>query len=232
MTSARKDRPTLALPNSAETKLQTALAESDRDLAERDAAAESAAKQLNKTERSALARCEKVIDKGRKAFVEIGKALQQIRDKRLYRETHERFEDYCRDRWEFSKANANRVIAAAAVVDRVTPIGVTPANEAQARPLTTIDVEKVRDAWQDVLDRVPKDEDGNPKITALAVQEVVDLWRADDEPYRDEGLAEFKLDRQRESVLTWGRKQIDRWPLDHRKALVQVFRQLAKEAAE
>jgi hypothetical protein len=31
-----------------------------------------------------------------------GTALLEVRDRRLYRETHATFEDYCRERWRFS----------------------------------------------------------------------------------------------------------------------------------
>lgn len=35
-----------------------------------------------------------------RAFYEAGKALQQLRDRKLYRSTHRTFEDYCRDRFD------------------------------------------------------------------------------------------------------------------------------------
>ncbi|MBD2249183.1 hypothetical protein H6G26_38775, partial [Nostoc sp. FACHB-888] len=34
-----------------------------------------------------------------RAFFEAGKALAQLRDRRLYRSTHRTFEEYCRDRF-------------------------------------------------------------------------------------------------------------------------------------
>jgi succinate dehydrogenase/fumarate reductase-like Fe-S protein len=35
-------------------------------------------------------------------FKRVLNALRDIRDNKLYRETHETFEDYCRQRWHFS----------------------------------------------------------------------------------------------------------------------------------
>ncbi len=32
-------------------------------------------------------------------FYEVGNALLQIRDERLYRQTHSTFEEYCREKW-------------------------------------------------------------------------------------------------------------------------------------
>jgi hypothetical protein len=52
---------------------------------------------LDVDETRLLAECERIIDAGIKAFCEMGKALVIIRDRKLYRETHGTFEDYCKD---------------------------------------------------------------------------------------------------------------------------------------
>ena len=44
---------------------------------------------------------------------------------------------------------------------------VRPANEAQARPLTKLDTPSEQAAaWKEVVDTAPKDDDGEPIITA------------------------------------------------------------------
>lgn len=53
------------------------------------------------------------------AFYEAGKALAQLRDRRLYRSTHKKFEDYCRDRFRFSRDKADLMIKAVEVVDNL-----------------------------------------------------------------------------------------------------------------
>ncbi len=61
-----------------------------------------------------------------RAFYEAGKALQSLRDRRLYRSTHKTFEEYCRDRFGFERRHPYRLIDAADVVDNLTqmcPIG-------------------------------------------------------------------------------------------------------------
>ena len=45
-----------------------------------------------------LAELEKVIAKGRKTFLEVGRALMEIRDTRLYRREYSGFEEYCQTR--------------------------------------------------------------------------------------------------------------------------------------
>jgi hypothetical protein len=85
-----------------------------------------------------LAECEEVIERGLATFVEVGEALLSIRDGRLYRETHDTFESYCRERWGMSKTHANRQIEAAGVAGTLTPMGAIPTSERQARELAPV----------------------------------------------------------------------------------------------
>ena len=54
-----------------------------------------------------------------RAFYEAGRALRQLRDRRLYRSTHNTFENYCRDLFGFKRAHSYRLIEAAQVVDNL-----------------------------------------------------------------------------------------------------------------
>ncbi len=58
-----------------------------------------------------------------RAFFEAGKALTELRDRRLYRSTHKTFEEYCRDRFAHSRQQSNYLIAAAGVYENLTTIG-------------------------------------------------------------------------------------------------------------
>lgn len=82
-----------------------------------------------------LPELERVIERGQQTFIEVGRALLEIRDRRLYRETHTTFEAYCRERWGWSRHHANRHIDAALVTDALVPTGTKPENEAQARAM-------------------------------------------------------------------------------------------------
>lgn len=44
------------------------------------------------------------------ALVRMSAALRDVRDRRLYRETHDSFDGYCQERWGFSGEWANAVI--------------------------------------------------------------------------------------------------------------------------
>ncbi|MEC4812738.1 MAG: hypothetical protein SAK29_05610, partial [Scytonema sp. PMC 1069.18] len=54
-----------------------------------------------------------------RAFYEAGCALKELRDRRLYRSTHKTFEEYCRDRFHYSRDAAYLKIAAAVVCDNI-----------------------------------------------------------------------------------------------------------------
>ena len=54
-----------------------------------------------------------------RAFYEAGKALQELRDRQLYRSTHKTFEQYCAERFGFQRRHPYRLIDAADVVDNL-----------------------------------------------------------------------------------------------------------------
>jgi len=100
-----------------------------------------------------LRELEAVIERGMETFVEVGNAIREIRDSRLYRERYSSFEDYCRDRWGWGRNYANKQVVAAdtaALVGTNVPI----ANEAQARalaPLAREDPEAARAVWEEAV---------------------------------------------------------------------------------
>jgi hypothetical protein len=121
---------------------------------------------LAPAERRRLADLEQVVERGFRTFVSVGLALSEIRDQRLYRETHKSFEDYCRERWGFNDRRASQLIVASEVS---TIVGTSPPeNEAQARELAPLraDPETLREAWDEVVER-------NPGPTAADVRQVV-----------------------------------------------------------
>lgn len=123
---------------------------------------------LTVVETAKLENLEVVVAGGLKSFVEVGRALLQIRDDRLYRATHMVFEEYCQERWDMSRQRASQLIGAAGVVDAVsTIVDTVPTNEAQVRPLTKLPEEERAAAWKEAV-KVSK---GKP--TAAVVAQVV-----------------------------------------------------------
>lgn len=94
---------------------------------------------LSVSETHRLDALEGVIERGKAAFVEVGEALLEIRDRRLYRESHGTFDDYCRERWDFARSTAYQFIDAARVVSAMADIPVpAPSSERVARELAPV----------------------------------------------------------------------------------------------
>ena len=119
-----------------------------------------------------LQKCEAVIERGLKTFIEVGTALKQIKDEKLYLRDYETFDDYCRERRGFKHTYAHRLIKSAEVVEHLLPIGNTlPATESQARPLAQLPVEQQANAWANIVDEC---KERGEVITAAAVVDVVE----------------------------------------------------------
>ena len=129
---------------------------------------------LTVSETDRKAQLEATIERGMQTFVEVGLALMEIRDGRLYRAEFGTFEEYCQERWGWERRHAYRLIDAAAAVENVSnwTQNQAPANEAQARPLTSLPPAQQREAWQRVIDTAP-----NGKITAAIVTQAAQAIR-------------------------------------------------------
>ena len=99
----------------------------------------------------------------------MGIALMTIRDKRLYRDGFDTFEHYCRERWQFARNYANKLIASSQVISNLgTTVPIQPISERQARPLTKLEPEQQKEVWEKAVQTAPEG-----KITARHVQKIV-----------------------------------------------------------
>jgi hypothetical protein len=71
---------------------------------------------LTMTEAEKLREAEQIIERGQQTFIEVGKALQRIRDGRLYRVSHSSFEEYCETKWGWTRQRAYQFITATEAV--------------------------------------------------------------------------------------------------------------------
>ena len=111
-----------------------------------------------------LEELEKTIARGKKTFVEVGQALAEIRDLRLYRREYGGFDEYIQTKWGWKKAYANHVIRAADVVTSLPAETATiVANEAAARELAKVEPNQRPGVVQAIVD------EGKP-VTAAAIK--------------------------------------------------------------
>lgn len=121
---------------------------------------------LPAAEAEALARHEATIERGIQTFYEVGSALADIRDRKLYRVGYGTFEEYAEKRWQMSRPRAYQLIEAAAVVSTTVDTGLpAPENERQARELGRVPEPERAEVWAKTVERT----DGRP--TAAAVRE-------------------------------------------------------------
>ena len=119
---------------------------------------------------------ENLIARNQGHFYEIGKALKEIRDKRLYKQTlYETFEAYTRARWDMGKSQAYRLMDSYTVVNNLSPIGdILPRNEFQARPLVQLNFVEQRKVWKSFLNT-------GIEITAHNIKKFISSCKASDQ---------------------------------------------------
>lgn len=94
---------------------------------------------LTETELHKLSDLERTIEKGKQTFVEVGLALQAIRDGRLYRKDYQTFEGYCQGRWGWTGRRSVQLINSAAVVQALPKeIGTMVPTERAAREVAKL----------------------------------------------------------------------------------------------
>lgn len=109
-------------------------------------------------EQDAFAKCEAAIENLKAAFWAAGKALQIIRDARLYRVDYATFEAYCEERWGIHRRYADRLIQAWPVAEILSPIGLKKLTEGQVRELVPVNERHGMDAAVLVYRTVIEDE--------------------------------------------------------------------------
>ena len=103
-----------------------------------------------------------LINHERAKYYEIGIAIKEIREKRLYLEEEDNFDIFCRKHLGMARIQAHRYMAAARVVENLLPIGNIPLNESQARPLVNLTREEQILVFQYALDQAKIE---NRKVT-------------------------------------------------------------------
>lgn len=104
-------------------------------------------------EQERLETCEAIIRNGLKTFVQVGEALLEIRNFRLYRREFKTFEEYCEKRWGMSVRQSQRLMNASEVVENLKrdQLGVLPTSEYQVRALAALSPEFQAKIWSDAV---------------------------------------------------------------------------------
>ncbi|MEV0337748.1 hypothetical protein AB0H49_01845 [Nocardia sp. NPDC050713] len=127
---------------------------------------------LNRREQEQLSACESSIDSLRIAFWAAGRALQIVRDGRLYRARYSSFDDYVEQRWDMQRSYAHKLIRAWPLAARLHPVAPT-INEGQVRELLPVAAEHGEDAAVTVYTTIAGGPGG--KVTAGKLREAIAL---------------------------------------------------------
>src|ERR1700739_3202595 len=77
-----------------------------------------------------LSELEVIIGRGMTHFVEVGSALLEIRQGKLYKPQYSTFEAYCQERWGFSRQHASDLISSSVVFFNLsTTVDKVPSSE-------------------------------------------------------------------------------------------------------
>lgn len=152
---------------------------------------------LTTTQKDRLEVLVETINTGMQSFIEVGHALSEIWTSKLWQESADSFEEFCRLRWEFTSKRAIQLMNAGRVSDVLDDRDVTerPRNERQTRVLTQIDSDDmVVEVWEYAVETAPEAGDGSLKMTAAHVEkcraEMLGEDDDDDEGDGDEGDGE------------------------------------------
>lgn len=100
---------------------------------------------------------EKIVGLGVRASIRAAKALYEIfsyRGGALWKASHDSFESYCREKWDYGKAHSYRLKDCGDFVvdlEKQSPIGDLPANEGQVRPILDLPRESRIRVWKAVV---------------------------------------------------------------------------------
>lgn len=144
----------------------------------------------------------KTIRNGLKGFLEVGRALCEIRDRRLYGDEFDSWDQFCRACFDMTRSYASRLVSSAQCVEEMKemlPIGnktSLPIRESQVRELLRLETSEERsEAWQQAVADYPN---GSPP--AKVVREIVEE-RLPDVEWSDEDSEEEEIAPERVSAI-------------------------------
>lgn len=142
---------------------------------------------ITKSEASDLKRLEGVVSRGKKAFIEVGTALKEIRDRKLYKATHRSFAAYVEERFGFKRTYAHNLIESSEAVKSVQN------SEQIENPGQAVELAKAAPEQREaVLQEAVKSSGGKPTAKDIATARskivqgsLVDDDCCDDDDYED-----------------------------------------------
>ena len=128
---------------------------------------------LDSSEKREFKKLVGIVHVGVDAFMEAGKALSIIREKRLYREGFNTFEDFCREEFKISRIHASRLIGAFNVVKSLSDAKQLPTSERVARELASVPEEIRTKVWDRAQEMAGEGNEPDSKVVREAALEIL-----------------------------------------------------------
>ena len=106
---------------------------------------------LNIQEQERLKNCELVIQTGLETFYQVGQALLEIQESKLYRQEFNTFDEYLQGRWNFGLRHGQRFIQSFEVINNIRQIGRIPENLEQTKYLAQLDSDLQGYVWGNII---------------------------------------------------------------------------------
>ncbi|RUV94332.1 hypothetical protein EOA75_11805 [Mesorhizobium sp. M1A.F.Ca.IN.022.07.1.1] len=123
--------------------------------------------------------------------------MAEIRDAKLYRASHDTFEDYCKARWDIGRSRAYELIDQATVVKAITDAGV---NLSAVADISKRDVRELKKdlpaAAKQIKDKIKKGAAPTEATAAVIAQ----MTAKKDHPKADRKAQQVEFDRQRDEA--------------------------------
>ena len=126
---------------------------------------------LTEIERHLLDQAEAKIEHGLQTYIEVGGALLEVKERKLYREHHRSMKDYMLDRWQITRTYGHRLMTGYRIArnlvlgeegeSEMLPMGnvwgdvggrVIPPTERVARPLNVLTPAEQREVWRQLTE--------------------------------------------------------------------------------
>lgn len=129
---------------------------------------------LTDTERDTLQTYETYLTDHLPVFFKVGQILVDIRNQKLYRESYQTFEAYCKEKWNIGRSRAYQLMDAADVQEELstacgqdTPL---PTSEAQARALKKAPSDIRPTAWTNAVNAAGGQQPTAPQVTQAVLE--------------------------------------------------------------
>ena len=118
-------------------------------------------KDLSAQEEKRLEYLESIVVENLMTCFQVGRALIEIRERKLYRKKAKTFEKYYKELFDIAKSRANQLMRASEVIENFHSCGsfkdkdCLPKNEAQVRPLLKLSPDQQVSVWKAVIESSP-----------------------------------------------------------------------------